>query len=401
MHSPRRPPNHRRLAVASAVAALALACTGASANADPHIPDATLAAVKPGHLFQSWPIKKDVPQGYKGYRILYRSTGTGGRAVAVTGVVFYPVTRGEPPRDVVAWAHPTTGISQRCAPSLLPSVAPTIQGLEEFAALGLVVVATDYIGLGTDDVHPYLVGESEAATVLDSIRAVRTIAEANAGPRFVVWGHSQGGHATLFTGEQAATYAPELELMGVAAAAPVTDIAAMYADDRPRESGRALIAMVIRSWTRVFGLKLQDMVQPTLEPRFSAFADDCIQTLADFTKFERDDGALPHDFLKVNPVAYPPLRTLMDRNRAGRLPKGVPAFLAQGTADNVVPPPLTEAYVKRLCAAGTPVTLKMIPDGIHAFAARDSAADAARWIADRFAGKPALSNCPTKEADGG
>jgi hypothetical protein len=58
-----------------------------------------------------------------------------------------------------------------------------------------------------------------------------------------------------------------------------------------------------------------------------------------------------------------------------------------------VPPPVTQAHMERLCALGTPVAYTSIPNGIHAFAARDSAEAAAGWIADRFAGKPPPSDC--------
>ena len=66
-------------------------------------------------------------------------------------------------------------------------------------AHGYVVVATDYEGLGVPGVHPYLVGISEAHAVLDSVRAARELPAAQATHRFAVWGHSQGGHAALFT----------------------------------------------------------------------------------------------------------------------------------------------------------------------------------------------------------
>ncbi len=81
-------------------------------------------------------------------------------------------------------------------------------------ALDYVVVATDYPGLGTPGPHPYLIGESEGRAVLDSVRAARAIEKAHAGKRFVVWGHSQGGHAALFAGELARRYAPELSSSG-------------------------------------------------------------------------------------------------------------------------------------------------------------------------------------------
>jgi acetyl esterase/lipase len=364
-----------------------------SASAEPGPSPDTIAAAAPGTVIKSWPIDTGVPQGYRGLHILYRSTGIAGRPAAVTAVLYYPAGRAGKPREVVAWAHPTTGISRGCAPSLLPDTGPTIHGLERFAAAGYVVVATDYIGLGTVAPHPYLIGATEAANVLDSVRAARNVAETGAGARFAVWGHSQGGHATLFSGETALSYAPELELVGLAAAAPVTDIAAMYEASSGDESGRALISMIIRSWTRVFDLPLDGIVRPEASAHFESFATDCIQTMADIDKFQKDSDALPLDFLKVDPLAYPPLRTRMDANLPGGLPRGLPVFLAQGTADNVVPPPVTQAHMERLCALGTPVAYTSIPNGIHAFAARDSAEAAAGWIADRFAGKPPPSDC--------
>ena len=55
--------------------------------------------------------------------------------------------------------------------------------------------------------------------------------EAGAAPIYAVWGHSQGAHAALWTGEIAAGYAPELQLKGVAAAAPPTNLAVLVDED--------------------------------------------------------------------------------------------------------------------------------------------------------------------------
>ena len=108
------------------------------------------------------------PEGARAYRILYWSTGLDGKPVEVSGVVIAP--RGPPPpggRPVVAWAHPTTGVVSRCAPSLARVVFASIQGLRDMLDRGYVVAATDYPGLGTPEVHPYLVGTSEARSVLE------------------------------------------------------------------------------------------------------------------------------------------------------------------------------------------------------------------------------------------
>ena len=40
---------------------------------------------------------------------------------------------------------------------------------------GYVVAATDYEGLGTPGLHPFLVGESEGRSVLDAARAAHRV----------------------------------------------------------------------------------------------------------------------------------------------------------------------------------------------------------------------------------
>jgi hypothetical protein len=100
--------------------------------------------------------------------------------------------------------------------------------------------------------HPYLVGASEARAVIASVRVAATMPGAGGGKRFVVWGHSQGGHAALFTGIIARTYAPELDLLGVAAAAPAADLVTLINEDIDSVGGKNITAMKLWPWQRVF-----------------------------------------------------------------------------------------------------------------------------------------------------
>ena len=194
-----------------------------------------------GRLLQARPLD-GAPDGASAYAILYQSTGLHGEPITVSGMVVVP--EGEPAGDrpIVAWAHPTTGVVPRCAPSLARKRFRMIAGLRLMLARGYAVAATDYPGLGTDYTHPYLVGTSEGRAVLDSVRAARQVPGVGAGHRFAVWGHSQGGQAALFTGLLAESYAPELQLVGVAAAAPATapsPALAMRHQRGPRRRGPA------------------------------------------------------------------------------------------------------------------------------------------------------------------
>jgi hypothetical protein len=108
------------------------------------------------------------PDGAEAYRVVYRSTDPNGRDIDVSRLVVTP--SGEAPsggRPIVAWAHPTTGVMPRCAPSQAMFRFQMIQVLRDMVEHGYIVAATDYPGLGTEEPHPYLVGVGEARAVLD------------------------------------------------------------------------------------------------------------------------------------------------------------------------------------------------------------------------------------------
>ncbi len=126
---------------------------------------------KPGTIIRIWPLEGGGPgMGGNGeaFRILYRSTDPSGRPIPVSGAIYIP--SGPAPaggRNIIAWAHPTSGVVPPCAPSLMPDVGGMMWNLGNMIAQGYIVVATDYPGLGTDGIHPYLIGESEARSVLE------------------------------------------------------------------------------------------------------------------------------------------------------------------------------------------------------------------------------------------
>jgi acetyl esterase/lipase len=383
---------------ASALTALAVAMPlGAFAEkgtSPSDVSGAEIRAAKPGHILRVWPQIGGTLANAKAYRVLYRSTGLNDEPIVVSGTIFFPsapAPRGG--RNVVAWAHPTTGVVTRCAPTLLPDLSGTVAGLDDMLARGYVIAATDYEGLGEPGMHPYLIGASEARSVLDSVRAARELPDAKATDRFAVWGHSQGGHASLFTGEEAALYAPELKLVGVAAAAPATLLVDLFDADRGSIGGNSLTAMALLSWSTIYHLSLDGILVEGARGAFEAVAKSCIQSIAEMLRLEKVERPLQHGFLIADPTKIVTWRSIMERNSTAAQPTGVPVFLAQGTADVTVRPSITERFADKLCAGGTPVVMTLMKGVSHSFAAEDSAHKAVAWIADRFAGRPAPSNC--------
>jgi len=73
-----------------------------------------------------------------------------------------------------------------------------------FASQGYAVVATDYLGyaLSGYPYHPYMHADTEASSIIDSIRATRNAASAlglTLNGKIMVSGYSQGGHAAMAT----------------------------------------------------------------------------------------------------------------------------------------------------------------------------------------------------------
>jgi hypothetical protein len=301
-----------------AMAARAAAGVPESAVTLGDVTQSEIHAAKPGHVLRIYPQIGGASSNAKAYRILYRSTGSGGEPIAVSGTVIFPA--GPAPREgcnIIACAHYTTGVAQRCAPTLLPDLSDTIAGLDDMLAHGYVVVATDYEGLGVPGVHPYLVGVSEAHVVLDSVRAARELPATQATNRFAVWGHSQGGHAALFTGELAGQYAPELKLVGVAAAAPATYLVDLFKADRGTIGGNSLTAMALLSWSQVYRLPLDGVLGANAVAPFELVASSCIQSIAELLKLSQVEKPLQRIFLKADPTTLPVWREIMERNTPG------------------------------------------------------------------------------------
>jgi pimeloyl-ACP methyl ester carboxylesterase len=129
-------------------------------------------------------------------RILYHSRTSGGRDIAVSGVVLLPA--GAPPPGgwpVVLDAHGSSGIAMDCAPSLMRDLYHGNQMLR-FIGKGWAVVAPDYAGMGTDGRVEFVNATAEANDLADGLGAARQTG-LGLSARWVLWGHSQGGGAAL------------------------------------------------------------------------------------------------------------------------------------------------------------------------------------------------------------
>lgn len=393
----------RRLALALiAVAAVALLADvtlrgGSDAAPEPgafYDPPRPLPPGTPGTVLRAQAVD-DPPAASRAFRILYLSRSHTGEPAALSALLFVP--RRPPPssrRNIVAFTHGTVGVARRCAVSFQRATWPKIAGLRRFIAAGDAVVVPDFEGLGTRGTHPYLVGAHEAWATLDAVRATAAFGPAGASLRFVAWGPGAGGQAALFTGQQAPRYAPELELAGVAAAAPATDLPRLLKSTRDTTFGRVMSAYTLTTWRRVYPqLRLDEIVAPGGRRAVRELSDTCVAP--DHARIGRNVAAKARGlrYTQSNPWDRAPWRDLLARNSPGRTGIPAPVYLAQGSADRLVRPAATRGFVRSLCSVGARVQYRAFRRAAHADVGRRSARAVARWIADRFAGRAVRTSC--------
>ena len=326
----------------------------------------SIPSSSPGTVLRFETMNAPFPES-QAWRVLYTSTGINGEPIAVSGMVFAPAGPIPPGgRPVVSWAHPTTGIDDQCAPSRSPKPYDDVQGLADFLNLGWVVVATDYQGLGTDGMHPYLVGASEAQGTIDIVRAARNMNETGASSNYFVFGHSQGGQAALFAGQMASAYAPELQLLGVAAAAPAGLLVPLFQADKNTAAGAVLGSYAVVSWSDIFGYDEATVVKSSLSDRVHAVSEKCVVGGSRLSDIELgiNDLILKGRMWAADPATTAPWSNQFALNTAAQSPITTPLLLTQGTADKIITPSTTAELTAMYVAMGNSQATEQVMDGV-------------------------------------
>ena len=123
----------------------------------------------------------------------------------------------------------------------------------------------------------------------------RALSGSGAGDRVLVAGHSQGGQSALFAGELAASYAPELDVLGVAAAAPAADVEQILPLAGSISGGAGYLAMGIQGFHAAYpDADPAAVLSPDAEAKSEAATTQCSGEVMDaFQGIERTGGARP------------------------------------------------------------------------------------------------------------
>lgn len=345
----------------------------------------------PGQVIRREPLGVTVQNG-SAERIIYRSQDANGKPTFSSGMVFIPNNANSGlPRPVVAWAHGTVGLGDQCAPSRTSKPTSNIAWVSSMMAKGWVVTATDYAGLGTPGTSGYLIGGDEARDVLNSVRAVRTVPNAQAGPTFAVWGHSQGGHSALFAASQAAIYAPELHLVGTVAAAPAAELVALLNGTSGTTLDWVIGPSILASWPSAYSdLNVQAVTTSAGYRTYQKIANQCIVAAALGGQIRNH---FKQQFFNTDISKVPAWHAAARAQTAPLLPPSQPLLVAESLTDNVVLPTTTALYEQQACQAGSDLTSLWLTDLNHAQLNSAIAPEVITWFNSRFAGLPNASTC--------
>lgn len=338
--------------------------------------------------------RSDTPSTARGWNFVYVTEGADGGLEYASGELYVPRRAAAGQRRVVVWATGTAGFQDSCAPSRMPLYradrSSRIPAIEPLLEAGYIVVTSDYQGLGVPGPTAYLNGPAQGKSVLDAVRAVAKFPNTNPHPEIALYGFSQGGQTVLWAAHLAPTYAPEFRVAGIVPIAPAArhlDLS-LYDLGIPENAGYFISRMAGLAVGHP-ELRLRDVLTPAGLEMLPAMSWGCYEIFA-------AAGALKE------PYAYRealepgrPWRTLLEANdRFLPIPKSVPILLVQGDKDVDVPVHLTQELRRDLCRQGSGVDYRELAGIAHIDAVPPAAALLPRWLADRFAGTAAPSNCP-------
>ena len=323
-------------------------------------------------------------------QFLARSTDAKDAPTAVVGTLMVPRSPYPAgPRPLVSYQPATDSLGDQCNPSYKLRAGTEAELTLMMMALqqGWAVVVTDYEG----PQNAFAAGRMAGHAVLDGIRAAEALPGTGlTGARTPVglWGYSGGGLATSWAAELQPGYAPELNVAAVASGGTPADLAgAARQIDGGIASGLTLLASVGISRAYPEMLSLFNGAGHEMARRIG---DMCVGEAVSAFPFRR----LSEFTHSQDPLSEPVAKTVMELNHLGRLTPSAPVFLYHSILDELIPFPDAQQLQKEWCAGGGTVTLHADALSEHSSLAVTGAPLAVGYMASRFAGVAAPTNCP-------
>jgi pimeloyl-ACP methyl ester carboxylesterase len=326
------------------------------------------------------------------WQVMYLSTNARGQRNAVTGTVLTPKNVDPATAPIVGFAVGTQGPAFKCTASKAIERGTFYDqpAMDRLITNGYAVALTDYENYSPATTPTYITGQSEGPAVIDAVRAAQRLPASglSTSAKVAFQGYSQGGGAAMWAAEKQPSYAPEMNLVGVAAGGVPGDLNAV-AELLDGGIGFGFLAFAAVGLDAAYpDLNLDSYLNDTGRTELAkAKQDACtVELLANYA-FKKTS-----DFTTTNPLPTPTWQARLGENKLGRGTIRVPVFQYHAAFDEIVATPQAEALMRTYCAKGVNLTWKTYV-AEHAIGIVAGLDDAFAFIQDRIAGRPATSTC--------
>ncbi|PKM21385.1 MAG: Triacylglycerol lipase, partial [Gammaproteobacteria bacterium HGW-Gammaproteobacteria-14] len=335
------------------------------------------------------------------WNVLYRSTDARGNPNLVTGTVVVPTAlwTGGGARPVIGYAVGTHGLAQGCAPSLRLAQGNDYEAanIAAVAQAGYAVLISDNPGYTTGATPTYLAGRSQAQAKLDLFRAASQIPAAgiSSSAKAAIWGYSQGGQTASWAGEIKDSYAPQLNLVGIAAGGTPGDFprTAQYLE---ASTGASFLLGAVIGLAEQYPDKipLNDLANGAGQTAIAKAKNQCVfESLFDFMNDSISDYTVGNQSLDQL-LAIPSVNEAVTEQNLGNTRIPVPLYQYHGKADEFIPIDQHVALKREYCRKFSNVTFGVYPSE-HIVTQFQAAPHVLSWLGDRFAGRSTLGTCLT------
>lgn len=334
------------------------------------------------------------------WTVKYQSTDSRGAANVVTGTVIVPTAAwsGGGARPIVSYAVGTHGLAQPCAPSLQLAGGTDYETANIAAALkaGYAVLVSDYQGYTNGATPTYLAGVSQGNAVLDIVKAASQIPSTglSTSAKVAIWGYSQGGQSAAWAAQRQTSYAPGLNLVGVAAGGIPADFltTANYLDG---STGASFLFGGIIGLSEQYpdAIPLSSLANTTGQAAITRGKQECVfESLFELMNHRLSEFTLGNKSLDQLLTELPAAKQVVVSQNLGGDKVPVPLYQYHGQADEFIPLDQTVTLKKQYCNKFSNVTFDVYPSE-HITTQFQAAPFVLSWLGDRFAGKTTLGTC--------
>ena len=335
------------------------------------------------------------------WNVMYRSTDALGQPNLVTGTVIVPSSawNGGGERPLIGYAVGTHGLAQQCAPSVQLAEGKDYESANIAAAVnaGYAVLVSDNPGYTSGTTPTYLAGRAQAHANLDLFRAAAQIPGANisTNAKAALWGYSQGGQTASWVGEIKNSYAPELNLVGIAAGGTPANFprTARYLE---ASTGASFLLGAVIGLAEQYpdDIPLADLASADGQAAIAKGKSQCVfESLFEFMNDSISEYTVDNRSLE-EVMAIPSVNQTLQAQNLGNNKMPVPVYQYHGKADEFIPIDQHVALKRDYCRKFSNVTFAVYPSE-HIVTQFQAAPHVLSWLGDRFAGKTTYGTCLT------